>query len=49
MEQLAEHAAALGLDSKFSEPSQPWRLPGVARENANTRQQLIYLDLGAAL
>jgi hypothetical protein len=47
--QLAEHAAALGLDGKFSEPSQPWRLPGVKRENAETRQQLIYLDLECAL
>jgi hypothetical protein len=41
---LAEHAAALGLDSKYSEPSQPWRLPGMKREESNTRQQLIYLD-----
>ncbi len=49
MEQLAEHAVALGLDNKFIEPSQPWRLPGVARENTSTRQQLVYLDLEAAL
>jgi hypothetical protein len=49
IEQLEEHAAALGLDAKFSEPSQPWRLPGVARENATTRQCLLYLDAEAAL
>jgi hypothetical protein len=42
---LAEHTAALGLDSKFAEPSQPWRLPGMRREKSDTRQQLIYLDL----
>jgi hypothetical protein len=48
VEKLAEHAAALGLDKKLSEPSQPWRLPGVARENATTRQQLFYLDVEAA-
>jgi len=48
MTQLAEHADALGLDGKFSEPSQPWRLPGVARENAETRQQLLFLDPEAA-
>jgi hypothetical protein len=45
MTQLAEHAAGLGLDSKFSEPSQPWRLPGMKREKSDTRQQLLYLDL----
>jgi hypothetical protein len=44
MEQLAEHAVALGLDNKFSEPSQPWRLPGVRRENAETRQRLVYVE-----
>jgi hypothetical protein len=44
MEQLAEHAAALGLDGKFSEPSQPWRLPGVRRESAETRQHLVYVE-----
>ena len=49
MATMAEHAAALGLDGKFSEPSQPWRLPGVARENATTRQQLVYLDLEDAI
>ena len=46
--QLAEHAGTLGLDKKLSEPSQPWRLPGVARENAPTRQQLVFLDMEAA-
>jgi hypothetical protein len=45
MEHLGKHAAALGLDKKFTEASQPWRLPGVVRENATTRQQLVYLDL----
>jgi hypothetical protein len=45
MELVAEHAAALGLDSKFSEPSQPWRLPGVNRENSEQSQILVYLDL----
>jgi hypothetical protein len=49
MTQLAEHAAALGLDSKFSEPSQPWRLPGVKREKSDTRQRLIYLNLEGSL
>ena len=49
MATLAEHAAALGLDAKFSEPSHPWRLPGVKRDGSDTRQQLVYLDLGAAL
>ena len=49
MATLAEHAAALGLDAKFSEPSQPWRLPGVKRDGSDTPQQLVYLDLGAAL
>lgn len=49
MTQLAEHVAALGLDSKFSEASQPWRLPGPMRENATTRQCLLYLDAEAAL
>ncbi|MCE0522042.1 MAG: hypothetical protein LV480_03945 [Methylacidiphilales bacterium] len=44
MTQLAEHDAALGLDSKFSEPSQPWRLPGVKREGSGTRQSLVYLE-----
>ncbi len=47
IEKLYEHAAALGLDRKLREPSQPWRLPGVSRENATTRQQLVYLDLEA--
>ena len=47
--QLAEHAAVLGLDSKFSEPSQPWRLPGVKREGSDTRQHLVYLNLGESL
>ena len=47
--QLAEHAGTLGLDKKLSEPSQPWRLPGVARENATTRQCLLFLDLEAGL
>jgi hypothetical protein len=46
---LAEHAAALGLDSKYSEPSQPWRLPGMKREKSDTRQQLIYLDKEGSL
>jgi hypothetical protein len=44
MTQLAEHAAVLGLDVKFSEPSQPWRLPGMKREKSDTRQQLLYLE-----
>jgi hypothetical protein len=44
MELLEKHATALGLDLKFKEPSQPWRLPGVMRENSDTRQQLVYLD-----
>jgi hypothetical protein len=44
MTQLAEHSAALGLDSKFSEPSQPWRLPGVKREGSDKRQCLVYLE-----
>ena len=48
IEKLSEHAGALGLDKKLSEPSQPWRLPGVARENALTRQQLVFLDMEAA-
>jgi hypothetical protein len=43
MELLEKHAAELGLDSKFSEPSQPWRLPGVKREKSEQRQQLLYL------
>jgi hypothetical protein len=46
---LAEHAAALGLDRKFSEPAQPWRLPGPRRENAETRQELVYLNLEGSL
>jgi hypothetical protein len=46
MATMAEHATALGLDSKFSEPSQPWRLPGVKREGSETRQQLIDLEGG---
>jgi hypothetical protein len=41
---LAEHTAALGLDSKFAEPSQPWRLPGVKREGSDQRQRLVYLE-----
>ena len=49
MTQLTEHAAVLGLDSKFSEPSQPWRLPGVKREKSDTRQRLIYLSLEGSL
>jgi hypothetical protein len=48
MEQLAEHATALGLDPKFSEPSQPWRLPGVKRDSSDTRQSLLYLDMEPA-
>lgn len=47
--QLEEYADALGLDEKFSEPSQPWRLPGVKREGSDTRQRLLFLDLEAAL
>ena len=46
---LAEHSADLGLDNKFLCDCQPWRLPGVARENAATRQCLLYLDGKAAL
>lgn len=42
---LATIADDLGLDKKFLEPSQPWRLPGVPRENSNRWQQLIYLDI----
>jgi hypothetical protein len=49
MEHLTEHAAALGLDGKFSESSQPWRLPGVKREGSGTRQSLIYLSLEGSL
>jgi hypothetical protein len=45
MTQLAEHAAALGLDSKFSEPSQPWRLPGPKREGSDQRQSLIFSEV----
>ena len=49
VQQLAEHAVELGLDKKFAEPSQPWRSPGVRRENTATLQCLVYLDLRAAL
>jgi len=49
MTQLAQHSAALGLDSKFSEPSQPWRLPGVMREKSEQRQQLVYLSMEGAI
>jgi hypothetical protein len=44
MTQLAEHATALGLDSNFANPAHPWRLPGVNRENGETRQHLVYLE-----
>jgi hypothetical protein len=44
MRRLAEHSTALGLDAKFAEPSQPWRLPGVRRENSEQSQILCYFD-----
>ncbi len=49
IEHLGKHAAALGLDNKFSEPSQPWRLPGMKRDGSDTRQQLVFLDLKGGL
>lgn len=44
MATMAQHAPALGLDGKFSEPSQPWRLPGVRREHSEQSQCLVYLE-----
>jgi hypothetical protein len=46
---LSKYSSALGLDSKFTEPMQPWRLPGVQREKSEKRQQLLYLTSKTAI
>jgi hypothetical protein len=43
---LKRYSKDLGLDGKFIEPSQPWRFPGVRRENGDKRQKLIYCEVG---